>query len=307
MTNKLKRYDVVVVGNVGIDTNVYFYGDPNFDVESNYTLNIDCVGQAGGYSARGFAQLGYRTAFIGYIGDDFTGHFIRQEFERDGIHQEGLFIDPTGTGRSVNFMYQDSRRKNFYDGKAHMVLQPDVHKCREILAQATFAHFSIPNWARLLLPIAKELHLPISCDLQDVLDVHDPYRRDFLQAADIVFFSAVNVINPELMMHEIFGEFPEKILICGMGAAGCALATKDRIDYFAAVELPDPVIDTNGAGDGLAVGFTSSYVLENYPIQDAILRGQLAARWTCTQKGTSSNLVTRKLLDYYFEQKRGMQ
>jgi len=70
-----KENDVVVVGNVGIDTNVYFYGEPRFDVESNYTTNIDYVGQAGGYSARGFAQLGYKTAFIGYVGDDFSGDY----------------------------------------------------------------------------------------------------------------------------------------------------------------------------------------------------------------------------------------
>lgn len=56
-----KQFDVAVVGNVGVDTNVYFYGEPTFEQESNFTLNLDCVGQAGGYSARGFAQLGYRT------------------------------------------------------------------------------------------------------------------------------------------------------------------------------------------------------------------------------------------------------
>ena len=61
-----KQFDVVVIGNVGIDTNVYLAGDEiNFQIESNFTENIDYVGQAGGYAARGFAQLGYRTAFIG--------------------------------------------------------------------------------------------------------------------------------------------------------------------------------------------------------------------------------------------------
>ena len=201
MNKSKKENDVTIVGNVGIDTNVYFYGDPNFEVESNYTTNIDCLGQAGGYSARGFAQLGYRTAFIGYVGDDFSGDFIRQEFERDSINMDGLFIDPTGTGRSVNFMYSDGRRKNFYDGKAHMELQPDVDKCRAILAGSTFAHFSIPSWARQLLPVAKELGLIISCDLQDVTDVHDPYRRDFLEASNILFFSCVNFDGPEHIEH----------------------------------------------------------------------------------------------------------
>ncbi len=300
-----KKYDVVVVGNVGIDTNVYFYGEPRFDVESNYTTNIDCLGQAGGYSARGFAQLGYRTAFIGYVGDDFSGDFIRQEFERDGINMDGLFIDPSGTGRSVNFMYQDGRRKNFYDGKAHMKLQPNLEICRAILKKAHFAHFSIPNWARQLLPIAKDLQLTISCDLQDVTDVYDPYRRDFLEASDVLFFSCVNFDGPEPIFSAILNEFPEKILVAGMGERGCALATRSGISYFDAVSLPEPVIDTNGAGDGLAVGFLSSYCLEKYSLTDSILRGQITARWTCTQKASSSNLIRKNQLDDYFTKIKG--
>jgi sugar/nucleoside kinase (ribokinase family) len=298
-------HDIVIIGNVGIDTNVYFYGDPNFDVESNYTLNLDCVGQAGGYCARGFAQLGYRTAFIGYVGENFSGDFIRQEFARDGINMDGLFIDASGTGRSVNFMYADGRRKNFYDGKTHMQLQPDIDQCREILRRSAFAHFSIPNWARQLLPVAQSLGLTISCDLQDVTDVHDPYRRDFLEASDILFFSAVNFDGPASIFDTILSEFPEKILISGMGARGCAFATKDDVRYFPAIDLPQPVVDTNGAGDGLAVGFLSSYVIEEFSLEDAILRGQIAARWTCTQKAISSNLIRKTQLNEFYEQKRG--
>ena len=73
-------FDVVVIGNVGIDTNIYHAGsDINFDLESGFTENIDYVGNAGGYSSRGFAQLGYRCAFIGYVGDDYSGNFILSE------------------------------------------------------------------------------------------------------------------------------------------------------------------------------------------------------------------------------------
>jgi sugar/nucleoside kinase (ribokinase family) len=101
-----KEFDVVVVGNVGIDTNVYFpNGDFDFTVESNFTENIDYVGQAGGYASRGFAQLEKKTAFVGYIGDDTCGRWIGDEFRRDGINTAGLFIDPSGTSRSSNFMW----------------------------------------------------------------------------------------------------------------------------------------------------------------------------------------------------------
>ena len=61
------------------------------------------------------------------------------------------------------------------------------------------------------------------------------------------------------------------------------------------------VVGNNGAGDGLAVGFLSSYVLGDYDLRDSALRGQIAARFTCTQKATSSSLITADRLDYYFD------
>jgi hypothetical protein len=45
------------------------------------------------------------------------------------------------------------------------------------------------------------------------------------------------------------------------------------------------------------VGFLSSFVLDGYALEDAIWRGQIVARYTCTQKASSSHLMTRDMLD----------
>lgn len=294
-------FDVAVVGNVGIDTNIYSYGaDIDFQVEANFTENRDYIGQAGGYASRGYARLNKRTAFIGYVGDDFSGTFIRQEFAFDGIDTSALFIDPAGTSRSINFMYPDSRRKNFYDGKSHMHLQPDLQTCRTILAQSRLAHFNIPNWARRLLPIASDLGLAIACDLQDVTNVDDPYRQDFIQAADFLFFSAVNYADPTPLIQAFLKKKSSLIIVSGMGARGCALGTQSGIQFFPPATMDAPVIDTNGAGDALAVGFLSSYLLDGYSLTDSVRRGQIAARFTCTLKAESSSLITHQQLDHFF-------
>ena len=296
------NFDVVVVGNVGIDTNVYIDGgDVDLSREANFTQNIDCVGQAGGYASRGYARLGKRTSFIGCVGDDFSGRFIREEFAHDGIDTCGMFLDPAGTSRSINFMYRDGRRKNFYDGKSHMTLQPDLGACRRLLSEARLAHFNIPNWARHLLPAAKQLGMTIACDIQDVVNVHDGYREDFIEYADIVFFSAANQPNPAPVVEELLRWKPGLIVISGMGARGCALGTRSGIHYYPPVPMPEPVIDTNGAGDSLAVGFLSSYIFDGYSVEESIRRGQIAARYTCTQKASSSHLITSELLAQYGE------
>jgi sugar/nucleoside kinase (ribokinase family) len=295
-----ERFDVVVIGNAGVDTNVYVPGqDVDFNVEANFTENLDYVGQAGGYASRGYARLGKRTAYIGYVGDDHNGRLVREEFARDGIDTRALFVDPLGTARSVNFMYRDGRRKNFYDGKSHMQLRPDMKVCRAVLAGAKLAHFNIPNWARYLLPTARELGLTIACDIQDVVSAHDPYRQDFA-CADILFFSAANYADPTPLIETFLESNPERVVVVGMGAKGCALGTRQGVSFFPAVDMETPVIDTNGAGDALAVGFLTSYVLDGYSLSDAVWRGQIAARYTSTIKASSSDLISRAKLDDYF-------
>jgi sugar/nucleoside kinase (ribokinase family) len=292
-----KRFDVVVVGNVGVDTNVYLPGaDVDLEVESNFTENVDYVGQAGGYTSRGYAQLGWRTAFVGHVGEDVLGGLVRRELASDGVDLSALFLDPTGTARSVNLMYRDGRRRNFYDGKGHMALQPDYGACRKVMAGARLCHFHIPNWARYLLPMAREMGLSIACDVQDVVRADDPYRKDFVEFADVVFFSATNQDGPEALMAAYLESNPDLILVAGMGAAGVALGTKDGVECLPAVETGMPVIDTNGAGDGLAVGFLSSYYLEGCSLRDALLRGQIVARHTCSLKASTSALITREEL-----------
>jgi sugar/nucleoside kinase (ribokinase family) len=293
--------DVVVIGNVGIDTNVYLPGQEiDFTVEANFTENVDCIGQAGGYASRTYANLGYTTAFIGAVGEDAAGRWIRETFAREQINLEGIFIDPAGTSRSINFMYPDGRRKNFYDGKSHMTLQPPLAECQRILQGARLAHFNIPNWARQLLPLARQSHVPVAVDLQDVIDLNDPYRQDFIEQADFIFFSAANQTDPAAVVAALLQRRPQAVVISGMGEKGAMLGTSVQgIQTFPPFSLAEPVIDTNGAGDSLAAGFLSAYVLDGLPLAEAILRGQVAARHCCTQRGSSDHLINRELLGCY--------
>ena len=297
--------EVVVIGNAGIDTNVFLYGaDVDFSVEANFSDNRDTVGQAGAYSSRGYAALGRDVAFIGHVGDDFAGRHVRAVLAADGIDSRALFTDPAGTARSVNIMYRDGRRKNFYDGKGHMSLMPDAAISRDVLRGARLAHVHLANWARHLLPVARELGLVVACDLQDVVDPADPYRQAFIDAADVLFFSAANYDDPTPLIARFAAGRPERAIVVGMGARGCALGASGAVRFFPPVDLPAPVVDTNGAGDSLAVGFLSSYVLDGYGLDDAILRGQIAARHACTLRGTSDGLITSRDLDRLFAERR---
>lgn len=285
--------DAVVAGCIGIDTNIYLYGhDVDWTVEANFTQNLDYVGQAGGYSSRLFASLGCRTAFVGAVGDDLLGELVRRELAADGI-ETLLFRDPLGTHRSVNLMYPDGRRKNFYDGKGQMDVRPDLEACRRLLARTRIVHLHLENWCRKLVPIARDLGVLVSCDLQDVVDLEDPYRHDFVEGADILFLSCVNFPDPGPAVEYLRRRRPDRVVVGGRGAAGCVVADDAGIRYFPAVSLPEPVVDTNGAGDALATGFLASRVLKRSSVDEAVHCGQLAARRVCSRKATSAGLLDR--------------
>jgi len=85
-----------------------------------------------------------------------------------------------------------------------------------------------------------------------------------------------NAGNPAPLIAELLRRNPRQIVIVGMGARGCAVGTRDGVQYAAPPRMNLPIVDTNGAGDGLAVGFLNSYVLEGRTLADALQRGQIS-------------------------------
>jgi sugar/nucleoside kinase (ribokinase family) len=115
------------------------------------------------------------------------------------------------------------------------------------------------HWARQLLPIARELGAAIAVDLQDVVTADDPYRQDFVDGADILLLSGVNHPDPAPVIAAYRRRNPRAICVVGMGARGAVLGTADGVRWFGPVAHDRPVVDSNGAGDSLAVGFVTSY------------------------------------------------
>ncbi|MEO1335282.1 MAG: carbohydrate kinase family protein, partial [Myxococcota bacterium] len=245
-------------------------------------------------STFGYAQLGYKTGFVGYVGDDPWGDWIRRSLSNAEV-QSLLMIDPAGTSRSINLMRSDGTRRNFYDGKSHMTLTPDVDAITKFLQHARLLHVHLPNWARHLLPAARRAGVRIACDLQDMTTLDDPYRHDFIDAADFLFCSAANFDDPRPVADALLTRNPRATVVVGLGADGALLVDRNEARHFGPVDHPDPVIDTNGAGDSLAVGFLTARVFEGRSLEAAVHCGQVAARHTCTLRGTMA-LITRSAL-----------
>ena len=290
----MRAVDVVVVGNAGLDTEVFLAGDAiDLTLDSQFTSNRDVVGQAGAYAARGFARLGRTTRYFGALGEDAAGHEVRRALASDGVLLYLIFTDPHGTARSVNLMTPDGRRRAFYDGRGHLTQVVPDGLIPLALQDVPLAHVHLANWARgTLLPSIGT----IAVDLQDVRDLDDEYRADFVAAADIVFMSGAHLSDPAAAARELVHRGTVQAVVVGLGADGViAVARGDAVRRFPIPPLDLPIVDSNGAGDSLAVGFLDAYVLEGTDLAEAVLRVQIAARWACTEPG-SDHLITRDRL-----------
>ncbi len=290
------RRPVVVAGGFGIDSYVYALGE-RVGAEVTFADVVDAPGQAGGYSARAFAALGFKTHAIAALGDDAHGAWVREELAAFDIALTEL-RDGLGTHRSVNLMASDGTRRNYFDARGAGRVRVDPETVRSTMAGARLLHCHLDDWCRELLPIAQESGVPISCDLQDAPGPDDPYRADFVAAADILFLSAVNLDDPERAALDLASRRPHRVVVVGSGARGCLLASDGSVRRYPAVELPGrPIVDTNGAGDTLAATFLAGRLLDGLDVAQALWRAQVAARWICARRGDDKVPLSREHLD----------
>ena len=261
-------------------------------VEANFTTNIDMIGQAGGYASRGY------TAWVIKLPSSVMSEQIFQEIssahtlEHEKIDTTLFLLIRRDQPQYQSDLYQNGQRKNCYDGKSHMTLHPPLGSCEQVFTGARLAHFNIPNWAReLLQPVARESGLKIACDIQDVVDVERSLSAGFYpRLRTYLFFSAANYPDPSPLFIRYLSLNPELVIICGMGDT-VVHWQPGRHSLFPPVTLDLPVVDTNGAGDTLAVAFLSSHVLDGLPLEESILRGQIAARYKCGINASSGRMI----------------
>jgi sugar/nucleoside kinase (ribokinase family) len=285
---------ITVVGNPGLDTLVLVgEDDPDLRADGHFVRNVDTVGHAAAFTARGLARLGHRVRILGSVSDDPIGHMVTDVLAADGVDTSLLFPDPAGTPRSVNLVFPDGRRTFFYDGGPHMTLQPPPHLVAEALTGTDLVFSSLPNWARTILPRARAAGIPVAVDLQDARSADDPYRADFVAHADHLFASSAHLPDPVAAVRHWFAAGPAQQVVLGLGPRGALLARRsDGAQPDVVVQEPPPstlpIVDTTGCGDSLAVGFLDGLLAVGLDPVDALRRGQALARIVATATGNDA-------------------
>jgi ribokinase len=278
-------FDVVVVGSANLDLVATL---DHLPIPGETIVALDYSEHAGGKGvnqAVACARMGARTAFVGCVGNDDAGVFLRGVLENEGIDTTMLRVVDLPTGRA--FINVDSRGENEIVVVSGANTQVGV-------AQNPF-----------LLPTSHVLLMQLEIPLKTVTAALNAARKGgavtVLNPAPYrsltgEILSLVDVIVPNETESAACGG-TQALLAAGVGTVVTTLGEKGAVINTASSETsisPHNVVavDTVGAGDAF-IGALSAELARGATISEAAAVGAVAGALATTVRGAVPSLPTQ--------------
>lgn len=233
------------------------------------------------------SHMGYRTAFIGKVGKDMHGEFLKRTLQEEGIDTSGLIEDPDcfTTLAFVEIDEKGERRFSFArkPGADTQLRKEELN--RELLINCKIFHFGSlsltqePSKSTVLeaIRIAKEAGALISFDPNYRAPLWKKPNeavnaiKEVLPLVDILKVSDEESIL--LTKEEDYGQAAQRLLSMGLkfvaitlGSRGALASTAQRKEVIRACAVK--AVDTTGAGDSFWGGFLSCFLSLGLPLED---------------------------------------
>ena len=269
-------------------------------------------------AAVALARLGVPTAFVGTVGDDGYGRFVRDTFAAESIDTRGLRSVPDAFTAMVIAMVEPSGERWIVvwppERGADNLLRP-ADLDRDAIAGATWLHVSgmclraapVREAAMHAMQIAHEAGVPVSLDLNLRLELWgwaDDIRATATRAvalSDVVLGNAAEEIAPLADVGDpqeaarVLAD-GQRIVVARIGERG-ALAALANGTITQAPAFPVPIVDTIGAGDAFDGGFIAAR-LAGLDVQDALRWGNAVAALTIQHPGARSSPTRDAVADF---------
>jgi sugar/nucleoside kinase (ribokinase family) len=303
-----RRYDVVVIGELNPD--LILSGDvvPEFgQVEKLIDTATLTIGSSSAIFACGAARLGLRVAFLGKVGKDEFGFFMRHSLEEFGVDTSGIVEDNvTPTGLSIILSRGSDRAILTFPGTIPCLRFSEIRL--DLLAQARHIHlgsyflqralrFEVPN----LFDIAHQNGLTISLDTNyDPSAVWNEGIDILLQKVDIFLPNEYEcqAISGKNNLEEAVDYLGKIVKLLGvkLGERGALLRHNSKQYQEKSIQVD--VVDTVGAGDTFDAGFIYGYLAGWNPariLKFATICGSLSTR---KAGGTTAQPTLEEVLNF---------
>jgi fructokinase len=295
---------------------VQCFGEVLIDRFSSSEGVIDEFGGAPANTAIGLAKLHVPVAFIGQVGNDKYGAFLRKTLKDNGVNTDQCLVshtEPT-TMAFVTLGPKGERDFTFQEG-AHTAIRP--------FSVTLPTHTELFHFGSLLqitepASITTE-RLLTQAEKQDCIISYDPNVREFLwkdlaRAREVILDTVKRVhilkVNedearlltgsqsPEEAAALLFGSKIEIVMIT-MGGEGCYFKTAKLEGMIPAIKVH--VVDTTGAGDAFNAGFLYGVYKAKKRVNELSLpelttvlrRATIIGSLTTTKKGATTAFPTQ--------------
>ena len=311
-------YDVVALGELLVDfiqNGSSVAGNPMFEANpGGAPCNVLAM----------LSRLGYQTAFIGKVGDDYFGQMLGDTIKETGISVEGLIYDGNvnTTLALVHTLAGGDRDFSFYrkPGADIMLSENEINK--KLIEECRVFHFGSLSLTNE--PVATATKTAVSCaKSMGKLISFDPNLREPLwegdeQAKEAIWYGigecdVLKIADNEIKWLTGKEDYDEgvqaikerssvKLINVTLGNEG-SLAYYVDMKIYGKPFLSDRTVDTTGAGDtfcACVIGFVLEHGLDN--LAEADLESMLsfanaAASIVTTRKGAIRSMPEKEEID----------
>ena len=233
------------------------------------------------------SHMGYRTSFIGKVGADMHGFFLRKTLQKEGIDTRNLVEDDAYFTTLAFVEIDEKGERNFSFARKPGA---DTQLRKDELDKTLLSHCKIFHFGSLSLTDepAREATLEAIAIAKGAgaLLSYDPNYRSSLWKSREVAVEAMKAVIPYVDIMKVSDE--ESLLLTGatsyeagadkllcmgvklaaitLGSEGVLVATRERKEIIEAFRTE--TVDTTGAGDSFWGGFLSCFLSVNKSIEE---------------------------------------
>lgn len=282
---------------------------------------LKCAGGAPANVAVGVSRLGVEAGFIGRVGNDPLGKFMRDVLNAEKVSTEQMILDPNHRTSTVIVGLDDGERSFTFmvNPSADQFLEvadlPTFHK-GDFLHCCSIALINNPSRATTIEAIrrVKEVGGYFSFDpnlresLWTSFDEMKAVVNSVVAMADILKFSEeeLTLLTGTTTLEEatqaITAQYPEKLIIITLGKDGAIYHLNGNSQVVAGKALKP--VDTTGAGDAFVSGLLAGLSeVENWKDENTLVnvirKANASGALATTAKGAMSALPNKAELEAF--------
>ncbi len=278
-------------------------------------------------AAVGLSRLGVKTRFLGKVGTDPFGTFLKRDFEREGIEVARLTVSKDYSTGIVFVSLDEDRVPSFYfagDPSEDKIFTEEEVSAADLegasflyLGTVSMVHPASRAATFKLIRLAAERDVKVFLDPNLRLHLwkdHPLLKRSALEAAGLSSLVKLNEIELEFLTGKkeveagaraLLEQGPQVVVVT-MGPKGAFFIGPGGTGYSPGFEVN--AVDTTGAGDGFAAGLLSELNLIDWPpsgkdLERAARSANAVGAMVTMEVGARTALPTREEVDAFLKER----